>query len=144
MPRRFYREAIALFERTRLAVELARSRLVYGEWLRRQNRRIDARAELRATYDTFATMGSDAFANRAHAELLATGEHARKRSVETANVLTPRELHVAQLAADGRTNAEIAAELYIGSTTVDYHLRKVFRKLSVTSRRQLKVALSGT
>ena len=133
-----YREAIGIFEPTRLAVDLARSHLVFGEWLRRQNRRIDARDHLRVAHEMFATMGSEAFAGRAHAELLATGEHARKRTIETTNVLTPREAHVAQLAADGQTNAEIAAELYIGSTTVDYHLRKVFRKLAVTSRRQLR------
>jgi len=138
-----YREAISIFESTRLGVDLARSHLVYGEWLRRQNRRIDAREHLRVAYDMFATIGAEAFAGRAHAELLATGEHARKRTVETTNILTPREAHVAQLAADGHTNAEIAAELYIGTNTVDYHLRKVFRKLSVTSRRQLRQVLAA-
>jgi DNA-binding CsgD family transcriptional regulator len=136
-----YREAIGHFASTRLVVELARSHLVYGEWLRRQSRRVDAREELRTAYDAFETMGVTAFAQRARTELLATGEHARKRTVESSDNLTPQETHVAQLAAAGETNTEIATQLYISTSTVEYHLRKVYRKLAITSRRQLKRAL---
>ena len=137
-----YREAIEVLGTTRQVVESARSHLLYGEWLRRQKRRIDARDELRIAYDMFATMGAEAFAKRARDELLATGEHARKRTVETSSNLTPQEAHVAELAAAGGTNTEIAAQLFLSPSTVEYHLRKVFRKLAVTSRRQLKAALS--
>jgi DNA-binding CsgD family transcriptional regulator len=136
-----YREAIERFASTRLAVELARSHLVYGEWLRRQARRVDAREELRTAYDAFEKMGVTAFAQRARTELLATGEHARKRTVESSDDLTPQETHVAQLAAAGETNSEIATQLYISASTVEYHLRKVYRKLAITSRRQLKRVL---
>lgn len=136
-----YREAIDALRGTRQVVELARSHLLFGEWLRRQKRRIDARVELRIAHDMFSAMGAEAFAKRAGAELLATGEHARKRSVETLSDLTPQEAHVAKLAAAGGTNNEIAAELFLSPSTVEYHLRKVFRKLGVTSRRQLTRAL---
>jgi DNA-binding CsgD family transcriptional regulator len=105
-------------------------------------RRLEARDELRIAYDMFATMGAGAFAKRARDDPLATGEHARKRVAETSSDLTPQELHVAQLAAAGDTNAEIAAQLYISASTVEHHLRKVFRKLAVTSRRQLKSLLA--
>jgi DNA-binding CsgD family transcriptional regulator len=134
----FYRSSIEQFSSTRMAVELARSHLVYGEWLRRKARKSDARDQLRISYDMLSTIGAEAFAARARGELLATGERARKRTVETSSDLTPQEARVARLAATGDTNAEIAAQLYISTSTVDYHLRKVFRKLSVGSRRELK------
>jgi DNA-binding CsgD family transcriptional regulator len=136
-----YQEALELLGSAGMAVEVARAHLLYGEWLRRQKRRIDAREQLRIAYESFETMGAEAFAERARVELLATGARARKRTVETSTDLTPQEVHVARLAASGETNAEIAAQLFIGTSTVEYHLRKVFRKLSITSRRQLKHAL---
>jgi DNA-binding CsgD family transcriptional regulator len=136
-----YRQAIDCFERTPVRTELARSRLLFGEWLRRQNRRVEARAELRTAYDLFATMGADGFADRARRELLATGEQVRKRRVGTRDELTPQEEHIARLARDGRTNPEIGAELYISARTVEWHLRKVFTKLGISSRRGLQAAL---
>lgn len=136
-----YREAIARLSRTRLLTELARSRLLYGEWLRREKRRIDAREQLRAAHDLFSSMGADGFADRARRELLATGEQVRKRSVETRDELTPQELHIARLARDGRTNSEIGVELYISARTVEWHLRKVFTKLGITSRKGLAAVL---
>src|SRR5580704_9293328 len=110
---RLYQEAIDLLGSTRMAVELARAHLLYGEWLRRQKRRSDARDQLRIAHNMFTDMGADAFANRARHELLATGERARKRSVESSNELTPQETRVARLAAEGDTNTEIAAQLFI-------------------------------
>ena len=133
----FYRRAISQLERTSVAVDLAHSHLLYGEWLRRQGRRRDARAQLETAHDMFSTMGAAAFARRAHSELTATGARVRRRAVDTQNDLTAQEAQVARLAARGATNPEIAASLFISSNTVDYHLRKVYRKLGITSRRQL-------
>jgi DNA-binding CsgD family transcriptional regulator len=132
-----YKEAITRLGRTSIRVQLARTHLLYGEWLRRERRRLDARAELRTAYELFRDFGVDAFAERARIELEATGERARKRSVETLGQLTPQELQIARLAAEGHTNKEIANRLFISASTVEYHLRKAFRKLGVTSRGQL-------
>lgn len=132
-----YREAIERLEPTRLRLDLARSHLVYGEWLRRERRRLDSRSELRAAHEMFSDFGMDGFAERARAELEATGERARKRTVDTLEQLTPQEAQVSRLAALGNTNREIAAQLFISPSTVEYHLRKAFRKLDVTSRTQL-------
>jgi DNA-binding CsgD family transcriptional regulator len=136
-----YREAIELLGRTRMATHLARARLVYGEWLRREKRRSDARDQLRSAFDAFASMGAGAFAERARRELLATGEKVRKRSDDTRTDLTPQEEEIAQLARDGRTNQEIAAQLFIGRRTVEWHLHKVFAKLDISSRLELDQAL---
>ena len=133
-----YEEAITHLARTSVATELAQAHLVYGEWLRRQNRKVDAREHLRTAYEQFQAMGAVAFASRARTELAATGERARKRTVETANDLTPQEHQIAALAASGATNSEIGAQLFISANTVDFHLRKIFRKLQITSRRQLR------
>jgi DNA-binding CsgD family transcriptional regulator len=132
-----YREAIERLGSTRLAPELARAHLLYGEWLRRQHRRIDARNELRSAHDMFTGFGMEAFAERARVELEATGERSRKRTVDTRDQLTPQETQIARLAANGHTNREIAAQLFISPSTVEYHLRKAFRKLGVKSRTQL-------
>ena len=138
-----YRESVERLGRSRAAVELARSRLLYGEWLRRENRRIDAREQLRTAHETFSRMGAGAFADRARRELSATGETVRKRSVETVDELTAQEAQVARLAAQGRTNPEIAALLFVSPRTVEYHLHKVFPKLGINSRRELRRALPG-
>ena len=137
-----YVEAIERLAGTRVAVELARAHLLYGEWLRRQRRRTDARMELRIAHDMFTGFGAEAFAERARVELEATGERARKRTVDTIDQLTPQESQVARLAARGNTNREIAAQLFISPSTVEYHLRKAFRKLDVKSRIQLEDRLS--
>jgi DNA-binding CsgD family transcriptional regulator len=135
---RLYRQAIQRLERTRVRVELARAHLLYGEWLRRERRRVDARLQLRHAHHSFTEFGMEAFAERARVELEATGEQARKRTVETRDELTPQEAQISRLASEGATNQEIAARLFISPSTVDYHLRKAFRKLGVKSRHQLK------
>ncbi len=136
-----YREAIDRLEPSRMAWYLARARLSYGEWLRRENRRVDARGQLREAYDMFASMGSEGFADRARGELLATGENVRKRRDDTRDELTPQEEQIARLARDGRTNAEIGAQLFLSPRTVEWHLRKVFAKLAISSRLGLRDAL---
>ena len=132
-----YRESIERLGRTRVRVEVARSHLVYGEWLRRENRRVDAREQLRTAHEMFASMGAEAFADRAGRELVATGETVRKRIVETRGDLTAQEAQIARLARDGLSNPEIGTRLFISPRTVQYHLRKVFLKLGIRSRTQL-------
>jgi DNA-binding CsgD family transcriptional regulator len=139
----FYREAIERLERTLIRVELARAHLLYGEWLRREHRRVDAREQLRTAHEMFSRFGAEAFAERARRELTATGEKVRRLTVETRDVLTPQEAQVARLAQDGRTNPEIGAELFISPRTVEYHLHKVFTKLDINSRKELRAALAG-
>jgi DNA-binding CsgD family transcriptional regulator len=136
-----YREAIDRLARTRVRVELARAQLLYGEWLRREGRRIDARAQLRTAHEELTAMGVDAFAERARHELLATGETVRKRAVQVSEELTAQEAHIAGLAAQGLTNSEIGAALYISPRTVEWHLRKIFPKLGISTRRQLRPSL---
>jgi len=138
-----YREAIDLLGRTRVQVELGRAHLLYGEWLRCQNRRVDARAQLRLAYEMLTDMGVAAFAERARRELAATGETVRRRAAETASELTAQEAHIARLAVLGRTNPEIGAQLFISARTVEWHLRNVFTKLGIASRRELPRALDG-
>ncbi len=133
-----FTEAIERLERTRIVVHLARTRLSYGEWLRRVNRRIDARRQLNTAHEMFTRMGALAFAERARRELLATGEKVRKQPVSSGDELTAQEAQIARLAGDGLTNQEIAAQLFISTHTVEWHLRKVFVKLNITSRRQLR------
>ena len=136
-----YREAIDRFGRTRLRVDLARARLVYGEWLRRQRRRRDARDQLGRAYEIFDSIGAAAFADRARIELRAAGGHARQQPTETPDTLTAQEALIARLAGDGASNPQIAAQLFISPATVAYHLRKVFTKLGISSRSQLAPAL---
>jgi len=136
-----YREALERLGRTRLRIELARTHLLYGEWLRREQRRVDAREQLRTAHELLSTMGVDAFADRAERELLATGETVRKRRVETRGDLTAQEAQIARLARDGLTNPEIGAQLFISPRTVQYHLRKVFLKLGISSRGELERVL---
>jgi DNA-binding CsgD family transcriptional regulator len=138
-----YREAVERLARSRGVVHLARARLLYGEWLRRENRRVDAREQLREAYDRFSRIGAEAFAERARRELLATGETAPRRTVETRDVLTPQEAQIARMASDRQTNPEIGAKLFISPRTVEYHLRKVFTKLEISSRKELHSALAG-
>jgi DNA-binding CsgD family transcriptional regulator len=138
-----YHEAVERLARSRGLVHLARARLLYGEWLRRENRRVDAREQLRAAYEMFSGVGAEGFAERARNELLATGETARRRADDARGVLTPQEAHVARLARDGLSNPEIGAQLFISPRTVQYHLRKVFLKLDITSRNQLSRIPAG-
>ncbi len=133
----WYAEAVARLSRTPLRPELARAHLLYGEWLSRERRRAPARHQLRTAYELFTEIGADAFAERTRSELLATGDKVRKRNVDRDNELTAQEEHIARLARDGRTNPEIAAALFISSRTVEWHLRKVFTKLGITSRKGL-------
>jgi DNA-binding CsgD family transcriptional regulator len=133
-----YRESIDRLRHTRIRVELARAHLLYGEWLRREGRRVNAREQLRTAHGMFVDMGTEAFAERARRELQATGETVRSRAPDTRAVLTAQEAQIARLAGDGLTNREIGALLFISSHTVEWHLRKIFAKLAITSRRQLR------
>jgi ATP/maltotriose-dependent transcriptional regulator MalT len=139
----FYRAAVEHLGRTRVRAELARAHLLYGEWLRRQGRRVDAREQLRSAHQMFTHMGMEAFADRTRRELVATGEIVRKRQAETRDELTPQEEQIAQLARDGLTNAEIGGQLFLSPRTVEWHLKKVFGKLGISSRRGLVDALPG-
>jgi DNA-binding CsgD family transcriptional regulator len=138
-----YREAVERLGRSRGVVHLARAQLLYGEWLRRENRRVDAREQLRAAFDRFDQIGVEGFTERARRELLATGETAPRRTEETRDVLTPQEAQIARMASDRQTNPEIGAKLFISPRTVEYHLRKVFTKLEISSRKELRGALAG-
>jgi len=139
-----YQESISQLGKVPVAVELAWSRLLFGEWLRRRRRRADARVQLRAAYESFESWGAAPFAERARVELLATGERTRKRTVDTQFDLTPQERHVAIRAASGLTNAEIATQLFVTTSTIEFHLSRVFRKLGITSRKQIRSRLSDT
>jgi len=138
-----YHEAIHRLGRTRLRPELARAHLLYGEWLRREGRRVDARGQLRTAHDMLDAIGMKAFAERARRELIATGEKVPKLSVEAHDRLTPQEEQIARLARDGRTSAEIGAQLFLSARTVEWHLGKVFTKLGIGSRRELQAVLAG-
>jgi DNA-binding CsgD family transcriptional regulator len=141
---RLYREAVARLERSRGVVHATRARLLYGEWLRRENRRVDAREQLRIAYDRFSRIGAKGFADRAHGELLATGETVRKRGDDTRDELTPQERQIAWLARDGLSNPDIGARLFLSPRTVEWHLRKVYTKLEIRSRHELSSALPGS
>jgi ATP/maltotriose-dependent transcriptional regulator MalT len=136
-----YAEAITRLGRTQLRPELARAHLLYGEWLRRENRRADARAQLRTAHEAFTAIGAAAFAERARRELMATGETVRRRGPGATSTLTAQEASIARLAGDGCTNPEIGAQLFLSARTVEWHLRKVFTKLGISSRRELRQAL---
>jgi DNA-binding CsgD family transcriptional regulator len=140
----FYREAIDRLNRTQLRPEVARAHLLYGEWLRRQARPADARSQLRIAHHLLVAIGMEAFAERARRELVATGETVHNRSVESGAELTPQEEQIARLARDGLSNPEIGAQLFLSGRTVEWHLRKVFTKLGISSRRQLRFTLSST
>jgi DNA-binding CsgD family transcriptional regulator len=138
-----YEEAIARLGRTPLRTELGRAHLLYGEWLRRENRRTDAREQLRTAHDLLSAIGAAAFADRAQRELAATGETIRKRTAASRSELTAQEASIARLAVEGRTNPEIGAQLFLSARTVEWHLRKIFAKLGITSRRELRAALGA-
>jgi DNA-binding CsgD family transcriptional regulator/tetratricopeptide (TPR) repeat protein len=139
-----YREAIQRLGHCRVAVDLTRAHLLYGEWLRRRGRRVDAREQLRTAQARFVEMGAEAFAGRAARELLATGETARKRTIETSDDLTPHEARIARMARGGASNQDIATELFVSRKTVEYHLHKVFTKLGISTRQQLEYVLPGS
>jgi DNA-binding CsgD family transcriptional regulator len=138
-----YRLAIEHLQRYRITPQLARTQLIYGEWLRRRRRRRDARDQLRTAFGTFDAIGMEAFADRARSELRATGERVPKRTLGARGVLTAQEAQTARLASEGASNKEIAAQLFLSTHTVEYHLVKVFRKLDITNRAQLVRALAG-
>ena len=140
-PGALYEEAIARLARADVAPYLARAQLVYGEWLRRDQHRREARDQLRSAHDAFVRLEAEAWAERARRELAATGETIRKRTFETRDALTSQESQIARLAADGHTNPEIAAQLFISPRTVEYHLGKIYPKLNIGSRRELRTAL---
>ena len=133
-----YQEAIERLGRSRMKPHLARAHLVFGEWLRREGRRQDAREQLRKAYEMLSDMGVEAFAERAARELRATGENPRKRTAEPTDALTAQELHIARLVATGATNREVGAQLFLSPRTIEAHLRNIFPKLNITSRRQIK------
>jgi DNA-binding CsgD family transcriptional regulator len=134
----YYRKAIDNLANTRITVQLARAHLLYGEWLRRCNRRVDSRTQLHTAHEMFTRMGAEGFAERARRELLVTGQKVSKRSTTPVGELTAQEAQIAKLAGEGLTNPEIAAQLFISTHTVEWHLRKVFAKLGIKSRRQLR------
>jgi DNA-binding CsgD family transcriptional regulator len=139
-----YREAVERLERSRGGIHATRARLLYGEWLRRENRRTDAREQLRVAYERFSRIGAKAFAERARSELLATGETVRKRRVDTRDDLTPQEKQIARLARDGLSNPDIGARLFLSPRTVEFHLHKVYTKLNIRSRHELSSVLPST
>jgi DNA-binding CsgD family transcriptional regulator len=136
-----YRDAVERLSRTRLLPDVARAHLLYGEWLRREGRRVDAREQLRRAHEMLSAIGMGAFAERARRELIATGDKVRKHSDAARHQLTPQEEQIARLARDGLSNPEIGEQLFISARTVEWHLRKVFTKLDISSRRQLRAAL---
>jgi DNA-binding CsgD family transcriptional regulator len=138
-----YQEAISQLGRSQMLVHLARAHLIYGEWLRREKRLADAREQLRTAHQMFASMGADGFADRAARELRASGERVRKRTTHTPKALTAREAEIARLAGDGLSNPKIAAQLFMSTRTVEYHLHKVFNKLAISSRNELHRVLSN-
>jgi DNA-binding NarL/FixJ family response regulator len=140
----YYREAIAQLATTRVQAEHARARLLYGEWLRREGRRIEARKELRTAHDMFADMGMAAFTERARRERLATGETIRRGQADSREELTPQETQIARLARAGLTTPEIGGQLFLSPRTVEWHLKKIFTKLGIGSRRDLREAMPGS
>jgi DNA-binding CsgD family transcriptional regulator len=137
-----YVEAIERLGLTRIRMALARAQLLYGEWLRREGRRVDAREQLRAAHEAFGGMGAEAWAERARRELVASGETARRRTPDTRDLLTPQEAQIARLVSAGATNPEVGAQLFLSPRTVEWHLRNVFAKLGIASRKQLREALA--